>query len=64
MLKCKNCRTCLKLTRIDFTEISYLYLLCDFCGKVYTNKHGVLKEVSEKSTHPELVRKRRGVKLL
>lgn len=64
MLKCKHCRSCLELVRIDFTEISYLYLLCDFCGRVYTNKHGRLERVSEEGTHPTIVREKMGVRLL
>jgi RNase P subunit RPR2 len=34
-MKCKNCNTCLKVIRIDYTENSEIYWYCTLCKKVY-----------------------------
>jgi hypothetical protein len=42
-MKCTNCRSCMKIYRLDEEEQSYLYFYCSLCGLVHNqNKKLVL----------------------
>lgn len=49
MKKCRYCNSCLKIKRVNFSDRSTNYFVCDFCGRIYQQTIGFPEENPEDS---------------